>query len=104
MFLVKLFITVKCIYSITSSYGSIGIPAKWFGNLSYKSVFFFIDAIEFLSEDIQKKYYGLGLTKPKNQTFVGNCSFIDIDKMYISPKKNKIIAGAARLEPEKNIL
>ena len=103
MFLVKLFITVKCIYSITSSYGSIGIPAKWFGNLSYKSVFFFIDAIEFLSEDIQKKYYGLGLTKPKNQTFVGNCSFIDIDKMYISPKKNKIIAGAARLEPEKNI-
>ena len=65
--------------------------------------FFVLLLLEFLSEDIQKKYYGLGLTKPKNQTFVGNCSFIDIDKMYISPKKNKIIAGAARLEPEKNI-
>ena len=103
MFLVKFFKNIKCIYSITSSYGTIGIPAKWFGNLSYKSIFFFMDGIEFLSQDIQKRYQKSGLTKPKEQTFVGDRSFIDFDKMYIAPKKIKIIAGAARLEPQKNI-
>ena len=104
MFLVKLFKNVKCIYSITSSYGNIGMPAKWFGNLSYKSIFYFMDAIEFLSEDIYKKYKASGLKKIKSKTYIADCSFIDFERMYVSTKRIKITAGAARLEPQKNIL
>ena len=99
----KMFNKVKLIYSITSSYGSVGVPAKWIGNLSYKSIFKFSDIIEFLSEDIKFKYDKIGLKVSNKRLFIAPCSFIEIDDMFVGPKEKIIVSGAARYEKEKNI-
>jgi len=102
LLLLKLLKRKKTIISIVDANATIGTPAMWIGNFSYKSVFRFIDKIEFLSEDIYKQYMNKGLKLNANKVISAPCSFIDYTKTFINKKENLIAFSANRFEKKKN--
>lgn len=98
----RFFCRVKLIYSIVDVYATMGIPLKWLGNFSYKSVFKFAHKVDFLSEYYLKRYENKGAKIPLKKVSFSNSSFIDYTKSFIDKKKPIVAFAAARFEKKKN--